>query len=139
MTKEELRTELDRLCISQVRFSELVGVTARAVQMWCSGERKVPQPVAAFLKLYIVRHNFAPQDKPMERWMIEANHERLIKQHARLKADIKRYEEDCKSSNFEIANGSKLFLKRAQEDLETCELALDGLHYRAEREGFERS
>lgn len=38
--------------LSQVEFARMVGVTPRAVAMWLAGQRKVPGPVKAYLRLF---------------------------------------------------------------------------------------
>ncbi len=48
----ELRAILVSSDVSQVTFAKLVGVTARAVNMWVRGEREVPGPVEAYLRLF---------------------------------------------------------------------------------------
>ncbi len=52
MTGNELRTILKSLELPQVIFSRLVGVTARAVNMWVQDEREIPGPVEAYLRIF---------------------------------------------------------------------------------------
>jgi transcriptional regulator with XRE-family HTH domain len=47
----ELRHELHTLGLSQVDFARLIGVTPRAVTLWLAGQRAVPPPVSAYLRL----------------------------------------------------------------------------------------
>lgn len=51
MTRDELKDSLDQIGISQVDLSNLVDVTARAVNLWMTGTRGVPGPVAAYVRL----------------------------------------------------------------------------------------
>jgi transcriptional regulator with XRE-family HTH domain len=52
MDREELRVSLGNMRLSQTDFSALLGVTTRAVSLWMSGERPVPGPATAYLRLY---------------------------------------------------------------------------------------
>ncbi len=55
MTKDELRSALDRLGWTQVDLALRLGYTGRAGQTWALGERPVPGPVALMLRLLIAR------------------------------------------------------------------------------------
>lgn len=52
MINDELRMLLAELTLSQSDFSKLIDVTPRAVTLWLSGERAVPGPAAAYLRLF---------------------------------------------------------------------------------------
>lgn len=52
MTREELRASLITMRLSQTDFATLVGVTTRAVSLWMSGERPVPGPAVAYLRVF---------------------------------------------------------------------------------------
>jgi DNA-binding transcriptional regulator YiaG len=47
----ELRAALEALGLSQAEFAGLLGVTPRAVALWLAGERLVPGPVVAYLRI----------------------------------------------------------------------------------------
>jgi transcriptional regulator with XRE-family HTH domain len=51
MDRQELKTRIQELGISQKDLARLVGVTARAVNLWMTGTRSVPPPVSAYLRL----------------------------------------------------------------------------------------
>lgn len=48
---EKLRAALEEMDIKPRELATLLGVTARAVNMWLDGTRKVPGPVWAYLRL----------------------------------------------------------------------------------------
>jgi hypothetical protein len=52
MTGDNLKTILTELGIPQADFARLIGVTARAVTLWASGERPIPGPVEGYLRLF---------------------------------------------------------------------------------------
>ena len=52
MQNTNLANRLTDLGLSTVEFARLVGVTPRAVNLWISGEREVPGPVMAYLRLF---------------------------------------------------------------------------------------
>ena len=52
MIGTELRALLKSLELSQVTLSRLLGVTSRTVNMWVQGEREIPRPVEAYLRVY---------------------------------------------------------------------------------------
>ena len=52
MTFSELCALLVELELRQTQLAKLIGVTARAVNMWCTGLRKVPGPVVAYLRIF---------------------------------------------------------------------------------------
>ncbi|MEQ8195138.1 MAG: hypothetical protein RIB59_11695 [Rhodospirillales bacterium] len=52
MSKEQFQSYLDRLNLSPSDFAKLIGVTSRTVNFWASGERSVPGPVQAYLRLF---------------------------------------------------------------------------------------
>ncbi len=49
---EDLTQQLAGLGLGKSEFAGLLGVTPRAVSMWLSGEREVPGPVAAYVRLF---------------------------------------------------------------------------------------
>lgn len=51
MMSREFKSALADLAISQVDLARLVSVTPRAVAMWMAGDREVPGPVEAYLRL----------------------------------------------------------------------------------------
>jgi hypothetical protein len=52
MDAKLLSHTLSDLAVSKTEFAALVGVTTRAVNLWTSGEREVPGPAAAYLRLF---------------------------------------------------------------------------------------
>jgi predicted transcriptional regulator len=48
----DLAKKLTDLGLSTAEFAGLVGVTPRAVNLWISGERELPGPVMAYLRLF---------------------------------------------------------------------------------------
>lgn len=48
----EFREALARLELSQADLARLTDTTTRGVQMWAKGDRAVPGPVAAFLRVF---------------------------------------------------------------------------------------
>src|ERR1700693_4265118 len=48
-----LRVALETLKVSSRQVADWLGVSTRAVDMWLSGEREVPSPVAAYLNLVL--------------------------------------------------------------------------------------
>lgn len=53
MDAAKLRQILADLGITQVILARLLGVTPRAVNLWIAGERDVPRPVEAYLRLLV--------------------------------------------------------------------------------------
>lgn len=51
MMNSDLRETLNRLELSQADFARLISVTPRAVNLWVSGNREVPGPVEAYVRL----------------------------------------------------------------------------------------
>lgn len=51
MTNDELKTALMAIGISQVALARLVNVTPRAVSLWMTGDRTIPGPAEAYLRL----------------------------------------------------------------------------------------
>lgn len=51
MTHNELREQLARHGLRQRDLADLLGVTPRAVSLWCCGQRAVPGPVVAWFAL----------------------------------------------------------------------------------------
>lgn len=51
MDGKRLIDALDALGLSKPGFARLVGVSLRAVNMWCTGDRETPGPVVAYLRL----------------------------------------------------------------------------------------
>ena len=54
MTGEDLRAHLAHLDIAKQEFSNVIGVTRRALDMWLSNTRAVPGPVAAYVNLLLM-------------------------------------------------------------------------------------
>jgi predicted transcriptional regulator len=52
MFASDLRSALDEFELSQVELARLVGVTPRAVNMWLQGDREIPGPVEAYMRLF---------------------------------------------------------------------------------------
>lgn len=52
MIGDDLKTVLTELGITQADFARLIGVTARAVTLWISGDRPIPGPVDGYLRLF---------------------------------------------------------------------------------------
>jgi len=52
MNDLELCRTLKQLGLSQRDLADLLDVTMRSVSYWITGERRVPGPVAAFLRLF---------------------------------------------------------------------------------------
>lgn len=52
MDKNQLRYTLEQLALPQNAFAELLGVTPRAVSLWLTGERAVPNPAISYLRLF---------------------------------------------------------------------------------------
>lgn len=55
MSREELRSALEKIGWTQVEVAERLGYTGRAGQTWALGERPVPGPVALILRLLLER------------------------------------------------------------------------------------
>jgi DNA-binding transcriptional regulator YiaG len=53
MNAAELRSILSALGLSQVDLARLILISTRAVNLWATGERVVPGPVAAYLRLIL--------------------------------------------------------------------------------------
>jgi DNA-binding transcriptional regulator YiaG len=51
MTKDELRTELARLALSQVGLARLLHVDERTVRRWVAGQSDIPRSVELLLPL----------------------------------------------------------------------------------------
>lgn len=51
MTATDFRSAIERLGLSQVGASRVLGVSDRAVRQWIAGDRSVPEPVAKLLRL----------------------------------------------------------------------------------------
>ncbi len=51
MTSNDLKEILTALGITQADFARLIGVTSRAVTLWTAGERPIPGPVEAYVRL----------------------------------------------------------------------------------------
>jgi DNA-binding transcriptional regulator YiaG len=52
MTSDDLQKAITDLGTSTSEFAALLGVTSRAVQRWLLGEREIPGPVEAFVRLF---------------------------------------------------------------------------------------
>ena len=53
MSPADLRSALNLLSLAQSDFAKLVGVTPRAVSLWLSGERTIPGPLGAYVRLLL--------------------------------------------------------------------------------------
>lgn len=53
MSPADLRSALNTLALPQSDFAQLVDVTPRAVSLWLCGERAIPGPLAAYLRLLL--------------------------------------------------------------------------------------
>lgn len=51
MIESDLRQILSEVGITQADFARLIGVTARAVALWMSGERSIPGPAESYARL----------------------------------------------------------------------------------------
>lgn len=54
MDGDALRAFISELGVSQAEFGRLVGVSSRGVALWISGDRTVPGPVEAYVRLLSV-------------------------------------------------------------------------------------
>jgi hypothetical protein len=52
MSGDYLRSVLHEFGMSQRDFSSLLDVTPRCVSLWLNGERKIPGPVIAYIRLF---------------------------------------------------------------------------------------
>jgi hypothetical protein len=52
MRYDELTQTLNQCGMKQAEFARLIGVTPRAVSLWLSGEREIPGPADAYLRLF---------------------------------------------------------------------------------------
>lgn len=52
MEVDELKAFLSEVAISQVDLARLLGVTPRAVALWVAGGRGIPDPAAAYIRLF---------------------------------------------------------------------------------------
>ncbi len=52
MTNQDLRAVVERLELSQADLAKLLEVTPRSVNLWATGQRAVPGPVAAYLRIF---------------------------------------------------------------------------------------
>lgn len=53
MTKDEYRTAIETLGLSQAAAARLLGVDERTSRRWACGERDIPAPAVRFLKFLI--------------------------------------------------------------------------------------
>ena len=51
MRRRELKAILEQIGISQADLADLVKVTTRAVNLWMTGSRSIPGPLAAYVRL----------------------------------------------------------------------------------------
>src|SRR6266436_3751706 len=54
MTNDELRSALAEMGLGQSELARLIGVTSRAVSLWLSGDRAIPGPAEAYIRLFRV-------------------------------------------------------------------------------------
>src|SRR5580698_4156845 len=52
MNNTQLRTVLAEVGLDQADFARLLGVTPRAVNLWATGNRAIPGPTEAYLRLF---------------------------------------------------------------------------------------
>ena len=52
MTNHDLRMAIERLELSQADLAKLLEVTPRSVNMWATGQRAIPGPVAAYIRIF---------------------------------------------------------------------------------------
>lgn len=64
MTKEEFRSELDRLRLTQQEAAEAMGVNDRTIRRWALGERPIP-PVAIKLISTLTPKPAPPEPEPV--------------------------------------------------------------------------
>jgi DNA-binding transcriptional regulator YiaG len=50
MTPDELRAVIRELELTQAEFAEKIGVSARAVRYWLSGQRRIPKTVELLVR-----------------------------------------------------------------------------------------
>ncbi len=63
MTKDEYRTSIARLGLSQVKAGEMLGVNPRTSRRWALGEAPVPQAVALLLRLMMmIQHDISTDE-----------------------------------------------------------------------------
>ena len=53
MTAQQLRQALKRLRLSQVAAARHLGVDPRTVRKWVGAERRIPEPVAILVRLWL--------------------------------------------------------------------------------------
>lgn len=61
MTPADFSSALSRLALSQSGAAAVLGVSDRALRMWISGDRAVPEPVAKLMRL-MVAGKVSPDD-----------------------------------------------------------------------------
>ncbi len=52
MFSRDLKNKLVDFELSQVEFARLIGVTPRTVNMWLQGDREIPGPIEAYVRLF---------------------------------------------------------------------------------------
>lgn len=53
MIPAQLRAALKRLGLTQVAAAQVIGVAPRTVRQWLAGDRRIPEPAARLLALWI--------------------------------------------------------------------------------------
>jgi len=53
VTPHQLRAALKRLKVSQMEASRRLGVDPSTVRRWLSGARRIPEPVAILLRIWL--------------------------------------------------------------------------------------
>lgn len=53
MTATQLRAALKRLGLSQVAAAVRMGVAPRTMRYWVAGERRIPEPVAILVRIWV--------------------------------------------------------------------------------------
>lgn len=54
MTNDELKVTLAEICMTQADLARLLGITSRAVALWIAGERPIPGPADAYLRILLM-------------------------------------------------------------------------------------
>lgn len=51
MSNDKLTESIAEIGLTKAELAQLVGVTPRAVNMWCRGDREMPGPLISYLRL----------------------------------------------------------------------------------------
>jgi len=63
MTPRQLRTTLKRLGLTQVAAGHALGVAPRTVRHWVGGDRRIPEPVARLLRVWLAHPEAIPKPR----------------------------------------------------------------------------